>query len=266
MFQKKSLGQNFLTNTAIIKKIVRAGEVAPQDPVLEIGPGKGSLTRELLETGATVTAIEKDSRLIPILEDMFAHSPNFNLREEDIKDIDIASLYPKDTPYKVIANIPYYITGFIIRLFLSQKHKPERMGLLLQKEVVQRIIANDSKESLLSISIKAYGEVRSFGIVKAGSFSPAPKVDSAILGIFNITKERFIHAGISEDYFFSILKCAFAGKRKMLLGKLSSLADRGALEHIFEKLNIDKNIRAEDVMIGQWFELTASLYTLTDQG
>lgn len=262
MFQKKSLGQNFLKSGSIINKIVEAGHVTAEDTVVEIGPGKGVLTRALLSTGASVIAIEKDDRLIPILSEEFAdevESGKLRLIHGDIVEMKIADLGVKSSEYKLIANIPYYITGLIVRMFLETEIQPTRAVVLVQKEVAQRIVANDNKESLLSISVKAYGEPHNAGVVKAGNFSPAPSVDSAILSIRHISKGFFEKNKISEQRFFEIVKIGFAGKRKMLIPKLTEFADRETVEKLFHTINIDLKVRAEDITLDDWAHIVQGL-------
>lgn len=255
MFAKKSLGQHFLTNTGIVASIADAGAVSRADTVLEIGPGKGILTAELLKRGAKVVAVEKDSELLPFLEEKFENEireKQLTLVHEDILDFTLC--ISSSTPYVLVANIPYYITGAIIRKFLTEKHQPKQMTLLVQKEVAERIVAKDKKESLLSISVKAYGEPKYVKTVKAGSFTPAPKVDSAILLIDNISRDFF--AGISEETFFEILRAGFAHKRKQLRGNLKavfpSVSDENTLKEKMERCRIFENARAEELSASDW--------------
>ncbi len=256
---KKSLGQNFLTSRKIAGDIVRAARVARGDTVLEIGPGKGMLTTELLATGADVVAIEKDAELIPLLQDKFAEeieNKQLILIEGDALKVAFRKSVLPDH-FKLVANIPYYITGEIIRMFLSSKHQPSSMTLLVQKEVAERIVARNGKESILSLSVKAYGEPKYIAKVPARFFNPKPKVDSAILHIANISKNFFSH--ISEDQFFNVVKTGFAQKRKKLVNNLSSIDSKEELQKIFKNLNTDENTRAEDVPLNKWIQLTQLL-------
>ncbi len=203
---KKSLGQNFLNSDGALDAIIKAGRVVKGDTVLEIGPGKGALTKRLLNAGANVIAVEKDDRLIPLLEELFSKeikSKKLTLIHGDVLDLDVNSYLLSVTSYKLIANIPYYITGEIVRKFLSGNFQPSLMVVLVQKEVAERITTKDQKESILSISVKAYGEPKYIQTVKAGSFFPPPKVDSAILLIDNISKDKFkrksIHSVIPAE-------------------------------------------------------------------
>ncbi len=247
---KKSLGQNFLKSIPALNDIVTAGDITPSDIVVEIGPGKGALTKRLIQHAGKIIAIEKDSRLIPLLSDLFAQKMSegkLEIREQDILEVDPA-LFPEH--YKIIANIPYYITGALIEKFLSTSHQPSRMVLLLQKEVAQRIVARDAKESILSLSVKAYGTPKYISTVKAKYFSPEPKVDSAIILIEKISKDFF--SNFSEEHFFKVIKTGFAHKRKMLIGNLKQKFNSETIEAAFEKAHVTKTVRAEDLSLEQW--------------
>lgn len=290
-YAKKSLGQNFLHEETALKKIVDAGNLSKKDTVLEIGPGRGALTKKLLETGATVIAIEKDRELIPYLSEMFAKEitkKQFVLIEGDVLEFDISSDYRlKTKDYKLIANIPYYITGAIVRKFLSTRAQPSTMVILVQDEVARRITTMNpaqhqgkpapAKESLLSLSVKAYGIPRYVAKVSRGSFTPAPKVDSAILAIEHISKSFFGTSKMNnpqgpslgvrgshnttETLFFELLHAGFAHKRKVLLSNLKKFNKKGDLETIFLELGLTKNTRAEDVPLDTWLLLCKRLQT-----
>ena len=260
MKKKKSLGQNFLKNKAVVVAMANRANLSPYDVVLEAGPGEGILTEELLKWAGKVIAVEKDNRLIPFLTQKFSSeisSGKLNLIHSDILDFDVKGQRLIVNCYKLVANLPYYITGAFLKKFLSGNCQPSMMMLLLQKEVVKRIIARDGKESILSISVKAYGAPRLIKKVPAGSFAPAPKVDSAVLLIDNISKQFF--DGFSEEEFFQVVKTAFAHKRKRLAGNLKTLYPQ--IESALEKLNIPKNARAENISLGDWKKLTIQLKT-----
>jgi 16S rRNA (adenine1518-N6/adenine1519-N6)-dimethyltransferase len=235
-----------------LEKIVKAGEIALGETVLEIGPGDGALTQKLLDSGATVLAVEKDLRLIPILEQKFNTEikiGKLKLINDDILKIDLFSEHLLNTNYKIVANIPYYITGEIIKKALSEWPQPSKIVLLLQKEVAERIISKDKKESILSISVKIYGEPSIAGIVRAGAFTPAPKVDSAILVIENISKNKL--AKIDEKEFFDIVKNGFAHKRKIVSANLKKLLKEKTAE-LLSKCDIDPKSRAEKIPLQKW--------------
>lgn len=256
---KKSLGQHFLSDPNILDKIVRAGKIERGDTVLEIGPGEGALTEALLRAGANIVAIEKDDRLIPILENKFSaeiNAENFLLIHGDILETrSVLEEKLKDRNYKVVANIPYYITGKIVRFLFSLDVLPNTITLLVQDEVARR--ATSDKESLLSLSIKAFGEPHYRGKVKAGSFSPPPKVDSAILTIENISSGFF--SDLSEDLFFKTIKKSFSQKRKTLLNTFFSDNKELGIE-ILNELNLALAIRPEEIHIDEWKLLIQSLY------
>lgn len=256
MTPKKSLGQHFLTNTGIVASIAEAGLVSAGDAVLEVGPGKGILTAELLRRGAKVIAVEKDTELIPLLEEKFKKeigTKQLILTNDDILDFSPETYNLKPETYKLVANIPYYITGAIIRKFLTEKHQPKKMVLLVQKEVAERIVAKTGKESLLSISVKVYGRPKYIKTVKAGSFAPPPKVDSAILLIDNISRGFF--DTISEERFFEILHAGFAHKRKQLFGNLKAVFDEKILREKMTTCSISENVRAESLSMEDWRRL-----------
>jgi 16S rRNA (adenine1518-N6/adenine1519-N6)-dimethyltransferase len=269
-----------LKSQKALTAMVTAGEVQEGDTVIEIGPGKGALTKVLLETGAIIIAFEKDHRLIELLTEQFAEyisQEKFFLYEKDILDVDVEeylfgeetsssrmrgsrnnildsrlrgndvveSMDGRQTQYKLIANIPYYITGEITRRFLTHTHKPQCIVLLVQKEVANRIV--DTKESILSLSVKVFGTPKKVMIVKKEYFSPSPKVDSAIIKIFNIhtpfkTKEE-------ELSFFTLIKKAFGQKRKKLNTTLKEFKDQiKDWEQVKEK-------RPEELGVEEWLKL-----------
>jgi len=255
---KKSLGQHFLTNSAIVASIAEAGAVSRNDTVLEIGPGKGILTSELLQRGAAVIAVEKDRELIPLLEEKFEKelsTKQLVLINEDILNFKPESYKLKAKNYKLIANIPYYITGAIVRKFLTEKNQPAQMVLLVQKEVAERVVAKNGKESLLSLSVKVYGTPKYIKTVKSGSFTPPPKVDSAILLIENISRDFFgenTSRATTEEKFFGVLHAGFAHKRKQLFGNLKTVFEETVLQEKMEHCGIQKNARAEDLSVNVW--------------
>lgn len=256
---KKSLGQNFLKSQKVISKICETGNLIPGETILEIGPGKGALTEKLLKNGVKVIAIEKDDSLVKFLQEKFEKEIQANqliLLNEDILEFKIPKNIQK---YKLIANIPYNITGAIFKKFLEKEKQPEKMVLLVQKEVAERIIARDQKESILSISIKVYGIPKYIMTVSKKLFSPSPKVDSAIISISNISKDNFKNKN-SEKMFFEVLKTGFAHKRKMVISNLTKLLkSKSSWEEIFKKIKLDKNIRAEDLTVKNWIEITGNL-------
>lgn len=249
---KKSLGQNFLHAPNVISAMAKAGEVGTGDKILEIGPGKGALTKKLLEIGAKVIAIEKDDRAIPFLNEKFSDFVNngqLSILNTDILEID--DNYLKNLgKYKIIANIPYYITGELIRKFLESQNPPEKMVIMVQKEVAKRIV--DEKESILSISVKVYGEAKYICTVPRKFFRPMPNVDSAVILIQNISKKFFEESGIDEKLFFEILKAGFAHKRKFVIRNLEDKIPKEILEKCWLNYNFHQDLRAENITVEMW--------------
>jgi 16S rRNA (adenine1518-N6/adenine1519-N6)-dimethyltransferase len=261
MLRKKSLGQHFLTSAHYLSLIADSAELKEGDEVLEIGPGEGTLTAELLSRSVIVTAIEKDHRLLPVLQTKFAEEikeGKLKLVEGDALKLDTTNHLPAS--YKLVANIPYYITGAIIEKFLSAHHQPTTMVLLVQKEVAERI-ARSKKESILSLSVKVYGDPHYIKTVPAGAFSPPPEVDSAILSVMNISRKNFMNER-HEERFFALLHAGFAHKRKLLVRNLEILLGKesfGILPPVgdMQKTKIPENARAEDVSLDKWLSLAA---------
>ena len=324
---KKSLGQHFLQSHGALASMCDAGDVQVGDLVLEIGPGKGALTAELLARGACVVAVEKDHSLIPMLQVSFdkeiadgrlrimegdalemsveelvenisflkdnSPHPNPLLKQEKERELrpllseeraggevyefgmlrsemklelepeftspqpsprlgEGALKNPQPQPFKIIANIPYYITGALLEHFLSAKVQPTTLVFLIQKEVAERI-ARSKKESLLSLSVKVYGEPKYIKTVPAGAFSPPPKIDSAILAIKHISRKNFENEK-HEEIFFKIIRAGFSHKRKLLSSNLKPLLGENT-EELLTKSNIPPKSRAEDVSLENWLVL-----------
>lgn len=275
-YAKKSFGQNFLKDGRALEKIVGAIPLGKKDIVLEIGPGRGALTKELLKTGAHIVAIEIDPDMIEVLEEKFATQISQNqlvIHQGDVLETPLETFGFKDKTFKVVANIPYYITGAILRNFLESNTQPTDMVLLVQKEVAERIVdgvqskskkfkkkTRIAKENILSLSIKVYGDVRYVTTVSASSFSPAPRVDSAVIAITNISKQKFANADVLEKDFFTVIKQGFAQRRKTLVNNLKN-ADRDQ-EIIFAALGhakVDEKARAEILTLNQWLILAKYL-------
>lgn len=241
--KKKSLGQHFLRSAFYLGAIVEAADVKSGETVLEIGPGDGALTELLLARGARVIALEKDSRLISILKEKFA-GKRFEVIEGDALDYE-----PAMKEYTVVGNVPYYITGALFRKFLSAKRQPRALVFLVQKEVAERI-AREKKESILSLSVKAYGHPRYVKTVPRGAFTPPPKVDSAIVAIAEVSRKHFKNTA-HEEKFFDAVKRGFAQKRKLLRSNLGK--DYAAA---LERAGIEEKARAEDVPLASWLEIS----------
>lgn len=257
MRAKQSLGQNFLMHRQTAERIVIASGVSPDDTVLEIGPGTGMLTRALLARCKRVIAAEADHSLVEALQETFATEikhGRLTLLHEDIRHFDPKSI---ESRYSVVANIPYYITGEIIRQFLTAEHQPASMTLLVQKEVAERI-ARSKKESLLSLSVKAYGAPIYRFLVPRGAFRPAPNVDSAVLHIEGIDRASFADSA-HERRFFEVLHAGFAHKRKQLGKNLEEIAPRESVQAALQTCSILPTVRAEDLSLTTWLALASVL-------
>lgn len=256
---KKQLGQHFLTSERVARSIAEAADIRHGDVVLEVGPGKGMLTRELLQLGAQVVAIEKDADMVPLLHDTFAveiAAGQLTVVHADILHVDPLAQGLHELAYKVVANIPYYITGQILRHFLSSLAQPSLMVLLIQKEVADRIVARDNKESILSLSVKVFGAARKIANVSARYFSPKPTVDSAIICIDTISR-KFFDNPEQEERFFALIKHAFGTKRKQLGGTLRTHYKDTA--EALAACHIDAKARPEDVPLEGWKCLVSTL-------
>lgn len=251
------LGQHFLNNSYYAKVLADAVAVRPGETIVEVGPGKGALTKHLLTTGAPVVAIEKDEALAASLPATF---PGANLRviTGDIRDFFSHTSYLVPRTYCVAANIPYYITGEIIRSFFEAGHQPRAMALLIQKEVAERIVARDGKESILSLSVKAFGTPKIISKVGKGNFNPPPKVDSAIILIDDISRKNFVSRE-EERRFFDTVKAGFASKRKLLAGNLSKAFGKAESTAGLTACEISATARAEDLRLEQWLALSKRL-------
>jgi 16S rRNA (adenine1518-N6/adenine1519-N6)-dimethyltransferase len=258
---KKSLGQHFLRSEKALNTIADAMTTDPPGSVyFEIGPGEGVLTEKLLAKNLQVVAVEIDKRSIEFLQERFVEeikSGKLKIVDQDCLEIDYSSLTPRGKGYSIVGNIPYYITGAIFRTCFEQKVLPQQVVFLIQKEVAQRIVASDKKESLLSVSIKIFSpQVKILEIVKKGSFVPPPKVDSAIIAINNIVSP-FKNQNCYE-IFFKILKAGFSHKRKFFFANLKTDLDKDLYEKYLETIknillkNYSEKIRAEDISIQAW--------------
>jgi len=262
---KKSLSQNFLTNTHVPEKMADAGDISTKDTVLEIGPGAGALTRVLLARAARVIAVEADLRAVEVLRETFnaeVEQGTLVIHHADMRDVPLENLGLPCGEYKVVANIPYHLSGILFRLLLSSTCQPSTLVFLIQKEVAARI-ARDPKESLLSLSVKAYGTPTFIGTVGRNNFKPQPRVDSAIIAVNNITKKRF--TTLNEAFFFELLHLGFGQKRKQLLGNLRKRFSREVLLTTFASLNIKEDIRAEDIDIETWITLGTALQSFSER-
>ena len=250
----KSLGQNFLIDDHALQKIVAAAHLESTDKVLEIGPGLGNLTRYLALAASVVTVVELDQDLFPALKAFIAPYPNVRAVQGDILKLDPAALMEMQS-YVVVANIPYYITSAVIRHLLEHDPKPTRMVLTVQKEVAERICAEDGKMSLLSLSVQVYGKPGIVAQIPSEAFYPAPDVDSSVIRI-EIYPKPVIPAK-SLDMFFTIIKAGFSQKRKTLRNSLSAglRMNPKESEELLASVGIDPHRRAETLNLEEWGKL-----------
>ncbi|HWA64534.1 MAG TPA: 16S rRNA (adenine(1518)-N(6)/adenine(1519)-N(6))-dimethyltransferase RsmA [Candidatus Paceibacterota bacterium] len=249
---KKSLGQNFLINAGVAARIVEAAELSATDTILEIGPGTGLLTRLLVQHAGTVIAIEKDHRLIEELRKEFLDS-SVQVREGDALEFDPTEFNLVSDSYKIVANLPYYITGRFLKLALEKWPRPQLLVLMVQKEVAQRILAQPPHMNLLAAAIQYYTEPEIVMPVSAGSFRPIPAVDSAVIRL----RPR-PELGIN---FLDIARLGFSSRRKQLLNNLLGRYSREAVLAAFEKTGLLSAIRAENLSVAQWQQLAQNLST-----
>jgi len=252
---KKSLGQHFLKNKKVVELMLDAGKIQKTDLVLEIGPGMGILTEELLARAKIVVAVEKDEELSKYLREKFREAYNDGrlvIVTEDILNFDLISLQSYQRLYKIIANIPYYITGAILEKCLSATFQPERMVIMLQDAVGERIVTKDGKESILSLSVKAFGTPRVITRVPRGSFDPSPNVDSLVLLISDISRNQL--ENVNEGMFFTLIHQLFRRKRKMV-GKFikETYGPRGI--DALKESGIDPTRRPETIKLNEWLKL-----------
>lgn len=261
----KVRGQNFLISDEVLDDIIKAADLKSSDLVLEVGPGLGALTTRLLAKVARVVAFEVDKNLANLLNSLVKANKNLALHWQDILSLkerqwqDILVEH-KAKNYKIVANIPYYLTGKFINQFLSFSQPPQSMVLMVQREVAERVEAKDSKNSLLSLAVAFYGRAQIIKLVPKNNFFPIPKVDSAILKIDQI---KSWHYAEDEKQVWQLIKRGMAHKRKKLFNNLLSdpKIEKDKLTKIFLVLKIDQNARAEDLTKDLWLKLASKIYT-----
>ena len=251
MKAKKSFGQNWLRDNYTLDKIVDSADIDTKDTVLEVGPGLGTLTHKLVETEASIVAVEADRDLIPGLQKRFINSNNLHLEYGDILKFNLQSLPSR---YKVVANIPYYLTSHLLRNFLESDSPPSLMVLLVQKEVAERILAKPGKMSVLAFSVQYYARPEYIMDVKKELFEPVPKVDSAVIKIV-MNQAPIFEA--DKQKLFRLVKAGFGEKRKMLRNSLSGglHIDHVQAEELLRKAQIDLTSRAQELSLLDWQRL-----------
>lgn len=254
---RKGLGQNFLVSEALLRRIIAAAEIQPQDTILEVGAGLGTLTQALAQKAAQVFAVELDRRFIPMLQSLLAPYPQVNIVQGDMLSIEPGDLLAK--PYKVVANLPYYITSAILRHLLEAKFKPCLMVVTVQNEVAQRIVAPPGQMSLLAVSVRFYGRPRIVAKAPPGAFYPSPRVNSAVVRI-----ELFEQPPVEVDdvgAFFQVVRAGFAQRRKQLRNSLAHGLEL-PVERVVEAMHrcaLDEKQRAQELTVEQWARLHREL-------
>ena len=254
---RKGFGQNFLLDEFVLGEILAAADLAPTDLVLEVGPGLGVLTVALAERAGRVVAGEIDRGMVEALREILAERPNVQVVEADALHVDPAELLERQ-PYKLVANLPYYITSPLLRHFFEGGHPPTRMVVMVQREVAERIVAPAGDLSLLAVSVQYYGEPRIVGHVPASAFYPAPKVDSAVLAI----EVRATPAvDVPPEPFFKTVSAGFGMPRKQLHNALSRALwfPPGGAEEALQAAGIDPMRRAQTVSLDEWAALAREL-------
>jgi 16S rRNA (adenine1518-N6/adenine1519-N6)-dimethyltransferase len=250
----KRLGQNFLVDPSALAKVLEAAEIDTDASVLEIGPGLGSLTRLLARRARRVVAVELDENLLPPLYQVLAPYSNVEIVQGDILAHDPARLMGA-AGYRVVANIPYYITSALIRHLLEARLKPQRLVLTVQREVAERICAGPGDLSLLALSVQVYGNPQIIARIQAGAFYPAPKVDSAVVRVGLFPQPAIPEADL--EAFFRLAKAGFSQKRKTLRNALAGglHLEKAQASALLEEAGIDPKRRAETLSLEEWGKL-----------
>lgn len=268
---KKSLGQNLLVDASHLTRIADAADLKKTDTILEIGPGLGALTHHLAERAGRVVAVELDQRLIPILRAEFAGRPQVSFVHGDILKLSPAELIlaqPSDRigsnsngeSYKVVANLPYYITSAVLRHVLESLPPPTLAVFLVQQEVAQRMVAQPGKMSMLAVSVQFYACPRALHGIPAGAFLPRPKVDSRVVRL-DLRPQPAV-AGVEPGHFFSIVRAGFGQRRKQLRNSLVAglSCTKEQADLWLTSSGIDPRRRAETLSLQEWGELTKTVY------
>lgn len=259
---RKGLGQHFLVDQAVLGIIVEAAELTPEDTIIEVGPGLGILTTELARRSGSVIAVELDSELASLLQRRFASQSNLRVINADILKIKLSQLLGDKLNYKVVANLPYYITSPVLRYFVEASPKPSLMVMMVQKEVGEAIVARPGNMSLLAVSLQMYSRPRIVSHVPAQSFYPEPKVDSVILRFDMLPKPAVKVADLNS--FFQVVKCGFSSPRKQLHNSLAhGLGIKPAeVAPILKQAAVDPQRRAETLSLEEWAKLYEVLAVL----
>jgi 16S rRNA (adenine1518-N6/adenine1519-N6)-dimethyltransferase len=254
-------GQNFLINKRVLERILGVAKLGKNDIILEIGAGFGTLTEELAKRAKKVVAIEIDKKLVEILRERLKDYKNIQIIQDDVLKLSVAD-FQINSKFKIVANLPYNITGAVLRKFLSEeKNKPNLMVLMVQKEVAERICAKPNKMSLLSVTVQFYGQPEIIQVVSRNNFWPKPKVDSAILRIVLFNKDKkFKLTREDEKKFFHLVKIGFSSPRKQLVNNLAKIIEKEKIKKIFQKINLNEKVRAQELSIKDWLALFNQIF------
>jgi 16S rRNA (adenine1518-N6/adenine1519-N6)-dimethyltransferase len=250
---RKRLGQNFLSDPVALGRIVDAADLSPEDVVVEVGAGVGTLTRPLAEQAGRVLALELDDDLVAILRDHVANLTNVQVLHGDVLRFSASQF--THCGYKVVGNLPYYITSAVLRHFLEKVPRPRLMVVTVQREVGDRIVAGPGKMSLLAVSVQFYGQPRIVARIPAGAFYPPPQVDSAVVRVdVGAQPTIILEEGIDEAAFFRVVRAGFSQKRKTLRNSLSAGLGfpPATVEEVLEQAGVDSRRRAETLSLIEW--------------
>ena len=252
---RKGLGQHFLVSSGVLERIAEAADVGPNDTVVEVGPGLGALTEVLARRAGEVLALELDDELAEALKGVFADQPHVNILHGDAMKTDLGALVPPFKPYKVVANLPYYVATAIVRRFLEAPHKPSVIVVTVQREVAKSMSAPVGQAGLLGIATQFYGRPQIVSLVRPGSFYPPPKVMSAVLRI-DVHPSPPVQVS-SEEGFFTLVRAGFSAPRKQLKGVLSHAlkAPSADVEGVLNAVGVDTKRRAETLTLEEWAAL-----------
>lgn len=254
----RTKGQNFLITEKVYDEVVAAADLSEQDTVLEVGPGLGFLTARLAQVAGRVVTVELDDKLAVLLQTALASQ---NVDNVDVINQDVLRFDPSSLPksYKIVANLPYNISSIFLRTFLEQKNKPERLVLMLQKEVAERLLARPGDMNLLALSVQFYSRPEILKTVKAGNFWPEPKVDSALVRLILDTHRSAAYSPEEIKLFFRLARVGFSAKRKMLKNNLAAGLKIGLPQAttIITDAGLSPRLRAEDLSLDDWEKLFA---------
>jgi len=253
----KRWGQNYLINEKIIEKIKETAKPSKKDIILEIGAGIGNLTKKIAKNVKRVIAVEKDKRMIEILKENLSHFKNVEIKEGDVRDIIDKIIAEIQGNYKIVSNIPYYLSSFLFKKIFELKKKPKLIVFLVQKEVAQKICAKPPKMNLLALLVQFFAKPEIVCFVSKNSFWPKPKVDSAIIKLTLKNEKK----PVTQKLFLKIIKAGFSHPRKRLVNNLSQnlSVEKEKMKMIFFKNNIELNKRAQELSLKDWLKLAQSV-------